>query len=543
MPSGNHMALGYGFCESATRSIQLVQCIKQWLNMIVKCGFKPVATVCDQGGPNVAAINMLIKEANEKQIKQHKIPENTFIVSNCEVVPLYDYVHLQKGVRNNLLTKDLVVDKFKKESERQFVSWNDIITVYEIDKYSFLKQRQMPKLTNKHIFPNCIPKMRVKYATQVISHTVANFIDVILTWNQDLVDTSKGQIVLSPNAAITADTLLFFDDLFDSFNRKERKSLSSIISSSSNHIAFWQNAVKKIRKMDFVEIGTHKYIRRNTKCLVNWVWTIRGAMNLWNKLQRNGFSSFNLRFINQDVVENCFSQIRDHGHRNNNPTPYQFVASFKTLVITNLTSKHSISANCIENNDGTSLSLLKMMSTSEITEEKDNEEINAYSECTQPCRFATKCYLHVDAQQIIKNVLTKCATQCEACVQNLQHDDISKTVHEALEIAELKIVNFCHEIEIKKKLKSFLYLESFSKFSTHCSILLDNLIEDTAAQYLLIWCRYINKIINGTEEHDYENNFVYNQAKRMSLKYKKKQRNKLFHLRNYLTTKPRKLLH
>lgn len=68
------MALGYGFCESATRSIQLVQCIKQWLNMIVKCGFKPVATVCDQGGPNVAAINMLIKEANEKRIKQHKIP-------------------------------------------------------------------------------------------------------------------------------------------------------------------------------------------------------------------------------------------------------------------------------------------------------------------------------------------------------------------------------------------------------------------------------------------------------------------------------------
>ncbi|XP_039308609.1 uncharacterized protein LOC120358419 [Solenopsis invicta] len=184
LASGNHMALGYGFCESATRSIQLVQCIKQWLNMIVKCGFKPVATVCDQGGPNVAAINMLIKEANEKRIKQHKIPENTFIVSNCEVVPLYDYVHLQKGVRNNLLTKDLVVDKFKKESERQFASWNDIITVYEIDKYSFLKQRQMPKLTNKHIFPNCIPKMRVKYATQVISHTVANFIDVILTWNQ-----------------------------------------------------------------------------------------------------------------------------------------------------------------------------------------------------------------------------------------------------------------------------------------------------------------------------------------------------------------------
>lgn len=42
----------------------------------------------------------------------------------------------------------------------------------------------MPKLIDKYIYPNFIPKMKVKYATQVLSHTVANFIDVVLTWNQ-----------------------------------------------------------------------------------------------------------------------------------------------------------------------------------------------------------------------------------------------------------------------------------------------------------------------------------------------------------------------
>jgi len=98
-------------------------------------------------------------------------------------------VHLQKGVRNNLLTKDLLINKNKNESERQFASWKDIITAYEIDKNSYLKQRQMPKLTDRHIIPNLIPKMKVKYATQVISHTMANFIDVVLTWN-------KGQIII-----------------------------------------------------------------------------------------------------------------------------------------------------------------------------------------------------------------------------------------------------------------------------------------------------------------------------------------------------------
>lgn len=55
---------------------------------------------------------------------------------------------------------------------------------YEIDKFSFVKLRQMPKLTDKHIYIKMIPKMRVKYATQVLSCTVSNFIDVILNFSE-----------------------------------------------------------------------------------------------------------------------------------------------------------------------------------------------------------------------------------------------------------------------------------------------------------------------------------------------------------------------
>ena len=32
----------------------------------------------------------------------------------------------------------------------------------------------------KHIDPKLIPKMRVKYAAEVFSNTIANFIDVVL---------------------------------------------------------------------------------------------------------------------------------------------------------------------------------------------------------------------------------------------------------------------------------------------------------------------------------------------------------------------------
>jgi len=108
-------------------------------------------------------------------------------VGDDYIVLLYDYVHLQKGVRNNLLDKDLLLDKDAKLSEResQCASWDHIKIAYEIDQKCFQYRRKMKKLTDSHIFPHLIPKMKVKFAVQVLSHTVADFIDIILSLNKD----------------------------------------------------------------------------------------------------------------------------------------------------------------------------------------------------------------------------------------------------------------------------------------------------------------------------------------------------------------------
>lgn len=110
------------------------------------------------------------------------VSENSFIVRGCEIVPIFDYVHLLKGTRNNLLAKDLDVDckNIHKYKEEKYASWDHIVLSYNIDKYSFMKQRQMPKLTDRHIIQNLIPKMKVKHASQVFNKTVSNFIDVVL---------------------------------------------------------------------------------------------------------------------------------------------------------------------------------------------------------------------------------------------------------------------------------------------------------------------------------------------------------------------------
>ncbi|XP_028046886.1 uncharacterized protein LOC105836495 isoform X2 [Monomorium pharaonis] len=512
LSSGNRMPLGYGFCNSTTRTTQLVRCVKQWITFLVKCGFKPVTTVCDQGGSNTAAIKTLIKETNEMRQKQHKKLKNTFIVKNQEVIPLYDYVHLQKGIRNNLLNNDIVMNKTVKSSEKRFATWKDIVIVYEMDKNSFLRQRQMPKLTDRHIFPHLIPKTKVKYATQAISHTVANFIDVVLTLNKGSINTTKGNMHLPANAEATSECILFFDNLFDSFNAKKGKENCSIITKSSNHILFWHNSIDMLRKMDFIESDSHKYIHQNAKCLSNWIWTIRSAQRLWNTLQKSGFTSLNLKFLNQDPIENCFSQIRDH--INNNPTPYQFCALFKTLITTNFTSKHSISSNCKEEYEGKPMSLEKIISKAENMELIKNEEPER---AEMPIPEVLNIFINVE--ELISILTDK--IKCENCAKCLQNEETVRIMQYALQNTELKFLSFCHEVNIKVKVKSILYLEAFTKISIHCATHEDFLIEKTAQHFIIQWCKYVNKLLKGTLEDNYSDNYMYNEARRMSMRFQK----------------------
>lgn len=329
-------------------------------------------------------------------------------------------------------------------------------------------------------------------------------------------NTRKGEIHLPASAEATAECILFFDNLFDSFNAKEGKQISSIITKSSNHISFWQKAVDILRKMDFTESGTHKYIRNNVRCLSNWIWTIQGAQNLWNALQKSGFSSLNLRFLNQDPVENCFSQIRDHGHRNNNPSPYQFCASFKTLVTTNFTSKHSISSNCKEEYEGQSMSLAKIISTAESIELSEENEDTECAETSIPLPQMSSVFIDVGKMLNILADKIKCA-DCAKCLQN---EETLRIIQHALQSIELKFVSFCYELNVKIKLKSILYLEAFSKMSIHCATQEDYLIEETAQHFIIQWCKYVNKILNGIEDNQTDN-YIYNEAKRMSMRFKK----------------------
>lgn len=238
----------------------------------------------------------------------------------------------------------------------------------------------------------------------------------------------------------------------------KKKEISCIITNSSNHILFWHSALNMLRKMDFVESGTHKYIRHNSKCLSNWIWTIEGAQHLWNTLRKSGFSSLNLKFLNQDPVENCFSQIRDHGHRNNNPSPYQFCASFKTLVTTNFTSKHSVSSNCKEEYEGKSMSLAKVIS---VAENKDlsEEETAECAETIIPLPEISNPF--VDVKKIVSILANKvkCEVNCAKCLENEEIKNYAARITNC----RIKIFELLSRTECENKTKKYIIFGSICK--------------------------------------------------------------------------------
>lgn len=162
--------LAYTFCASTTSSMEIVTQIKTIIRKLKSIGLEVLATVCDQGATNVSAINWLINETRTSYLRKGKeIKYKIFEIDGNEVVPLYDPPHLIKGIRNNLLQADL---KANLNGRNVTGKWDHIVELYQKDGvYDGI--RLIPKLTDRHVIPHKISKMKVKCATQIFSRTVA----------------------------------------------------------------------------------------------------------------------------------------------------------------------------------------------------------------------------------------------------------------------------------------------------------------------------------------------------------------------------------
>lgn len=168
-------ALGYVFTSGSVNTIDLVRLLKDVIKKCHAAGLNIIATVCDQGASNQAAINYLINDSLMKQSRSGQENDVRFFkVNGRKVIPLYDPPHLIKGIRNNLLQRNLI---WKKPETLLTAKWSDVELAYKIDNASG-ELRVMPKLTENHVNRHKLKKMKVACATQVLSHSVSSVMAV-----------------------------------------------------------------------------------------------------------------------------------------------------------------------------------------------------------------------------------------------------------------------------------------------------------------------------------------------------------------------------
>ncbi|XP_050314406.1 uncharacterized protein LOC126748908 [Anthonomus grandis grandis] len=122
--------LCFTFSNGPITTFELKSIIKKVIGTCQEAGLDVVATVCE-GSANQAAIKNLIDESKVDFLRRNEEYRHFgFFVNGKEIVPLFDPPHLIKGIRDNLLTKDL---HFIKDGVKRVAKWEHLEQFYMLD--------------------------------------------------------------------------------------------------------------------------------------------------------------------------------------------------------------------------------------------------------------------------------------------------------------------------------------------------------------------------------------------------------------------------
>ncbi|CAI6351086.1 unnamed protein product [Macrosiphum euphorbiae] len=527
--------MSYTFCQSSTNKHDLANQIRKVIQAVTSVGLKVVATICDQGTSNSAAIRVLHNYTKEYYLRRNENNyDDNFYEIQCgdervKVIHLYDSPHLIKGIRNNLLNKNLVCTI---NGERKEARWQDIIDLYELDN-NIQEVRMLPRLTREHVIPNEIRKMKVKNACQVLSQRVAAILNFLAS--RDIMDVK---------AKDTADICLFFDQIFDSVNGNFHKVVDgkvyrTAVTKNSPHHQLWRNAIKVMETMHFVDSVTKQKCKSQPPTIKNWILTLKGFQNVVKVMNANGVHSLLLRNFNQDPLENMFGALRALGYRNNNPNCQMFASSYRTLVLNNFLSSHSPGSNCEDDQGNSGLmsfqtlfdAYSKEMLEAEVTEPLQDRVADGklrkkpQTEITHAqLEHQTNTYI---AGYICKKLNTVFIKDCSKCLKEIctstpteQHDLVKnrdyqlngklnlkypnttfcQLVQNTIDIIYKHLPSICHHSSLKCELVKIINTTidtNIVSCTTHKSEFGKRFVEFAIKLFVHNWCTHINRILAG----------------------------------------------
>lgn len=234
------------------------------------------------------------------------------------------------------------------------------------------------------------------------------------------------------------------------------------------------------------------------------------------------------RHFNQDPVENFFSSIRSHGLHNTNPSCCMFISAYKSLVVNNLVSSHSVASNCEEDESDGCLSMLRSFltgqETSDLVSTKEEKRMKA-----QPLQFVEQNYVQEQSLTYVSGFLLKkifpIIRDCCCCRNYLvaksaepvhgiisareynaerrlhyPSDNFIQSINIIKEIIFFNLPIICHKTSIKKQLLD--YIKSTNALHVLICDSHRNLVEQSLYNlcfkiFVHTWCKNVTKILHG----------------------------------------------
>ena len=222
------------------------------------------------------------------------------------------------------------------DSKNHEIQWNLIVKLYDYQRrlgFTFAN-----KLSKQHIeFEK--NKMKVKYAVQVLSQSVANA----------LLAMSELKHPDFVNVQATVDYLKKFDRIYDIMNSRNLAQSFDKAPLQKHNEQSWKCVFNET--VDYIcnlKTKTGQSVLESSRyaAFLGWLVNIKTITELYEYVVTSGEMTFMCTFrLSQDPLEKFFSSIRMSCGFNNNPTTIQFRAAFESLLCNSLNRKNN--GNCI----------------------------------------------------------------------------------------------------------------------------------------------------------------------------------------------------
>nr|CAH7737930.1 unnamed protein product [Callosobruchus chinensis] len=292
--------IAYFFYNSAAPSKEIKDILFESIRKLTAIGYNVNGVVSDQAPNFRKLVKTVLKLTPEKTY---------FFVDNVRLVYLFDVLHLLESTRNNFISHD-----FRLPEGTAKKSYLETFHAHDEKK----EYRLCPELTNEHLRPGKFEKIKVKYASQIFSYSVAAALETYIVFK-----------VLPPEASVTAKFVKTINDLLDLLNCCHSNN-SNAFMGTEKQLKFLEDIATMFDDLKVIDM-VKKCVNDQMHFIYGWKLTINSIKTLWESLKSRRYTFLVTSNLNLDCMELFLGQIRNSCGKARKPTPIQFSRAFKKV--------------------------------------------------------------------------------------------------------------------------------------------------------------------------------------------------------------------